>query len=184
MKKYVQQLWARVGLGDQAAWSELISRYAALVYSVARRMGLPAFDADDCAQHTWLALYRNRYAIKDPSGLPAWLIMTTKRQALRMLQRQQRRKDSPLDVKLPDPVIPPDDELLLMELQDALEHAIEQLDTRCQELITSLFLADENVSYHDIAKAFKVSINAVGRMRSRCLERLRKILVTMGYLEH
>jgi len=180
----IDELWARVGSGDHAAWSELISRYAALVYTVARRMGLPAFDADDCAQHTWLALYRNRNAIKDPMGLPAWLIMTTKRQALRMLRQQQRWKDCPLDIKLPDPVIPPDDELLLLELQDALEHAIEQLDTRCQKLITSLFLADEDVSYKDIARALRVSINAVGRMRSRCLRRLRKILVTMGYLEH
>ena len=184
MKHYIQKLWERVGRGEQTAWSELIDRYSALVYTVSRRMGLPAFDADDCAQYTWLALYHNRHAIKDPSKLPAWLIMTAKRQALRMLRRQKRRKDRPLDVELPDPIIPPDDELLLLELQDALEHAIDQLDTRCQELITSLFLADERVSYRDMATALKVSINAVGRMRSRCLRRLRKILVTMGYLEH
>lgn len=184
MNQYVHELWARVRLGDQAAWSELIIRYAALVYTVARRAGLPAFDADDCAQHTWLALYRNRHTIKDPSKLPAWLILTTKRQALRMLRQQQHRKNSPLDVTLPDPAIPPDDELLLLELQDALQHAIEQLDARCQKLITSLFLAPESVSYTDIAKALKVSTNAVGRMRSRCLRRLRKILVAMGYLEH
>ena len=184
MKDYIHKLWTRVRQGDQAAWSELISRYAALVYTVARRLGLAAFDADDCAQHTWIALYRNRHKIKDPQGLPAWLIMTTRRHALRMLRQQQRRKDSPLDIKLPDPVIPPDDELLLLELQDALEHAIEQLDVRCQELITSLFLAPESVSYQDIAKTLNISVNAIGRMRSRCLLRLREILIKMKYIEH
>lgn len=184
MNRSIGEIWERVLDGDQDAWGELVRRYARLVETVAVRMGLAASDAEDCAQYSWIALYRHRRLIRDPSRLPAWLIMTTKRRALRMLSRDNRRADHSMELDADRSVPPPDDELLRLELLDALQHAMERLDGRCRTLIGALFLAPENMSYADLARTLGISTNAVGRMRSRCLERLRRILIEMGYLEH
>jgi len=83
-------IWQGVLQGDPPSWRTIVERYEALVFTVARRAGLTRADAEDCAQHTWLSLYRTRHTIKDPVALPAWLIRTTHRRALRMAKQQAR----------------------------------------------------------------------------------------------
>lgn len=181
MNSQIVKLWDKVRKGDQDAWARLVNRYAGLVNTVARRVGLSTFDAEDCAQNTWLALYRNRKVIKDPSRLPAWLIMTTKRYAIRMLDRQYRQSSLSQHVEPESVEAPPDEELLRLERQDILHYAIGQLDERCQRLLHALFLSPDNPSYSGIAKTLQISPNAMGPLRSRCLKRLRKILDQMEY---
>jgi RNA polymerase sigma factor (sigma-70 family) len=177
----IDKLWERVRNGDQNAWAKLVRRYAGLVNTVARRVGLSALDAEDCAQHTWLALYRNRGVIRDPLRLPAWLILTTKRHAVRMLNRQYRQSGFSQHIEPGTMEAPPDEELLRLERQDVLRHAIEQLDERCRQLMLALFLSPDNLSYREIAKTFKISPNTMGPLRSKCLKRLKKILDKTGY---
>ncbi len=181
MNNQIDKLWDKVRKGDQDAWARLVNRYAGLVNTVARRVGLSTFDAEDCAQNTWLALYRNRGVIRDPSRLPAWLIMTTKRYAIRMLDRQYRQSTFSQHVEPESVGAPPDEELLRLESQDILNHAIGQLDERCQRLLHALFLSPDNPSYRKIAKTLQISPNAMGPLRSRCMKRLRKILDEMEY---
>jgi RNA polymerase sigma factor (sigma-70 family) len=179
MNNQIDKLWDKVRKGDQDAWARLVNRYAGLVNTVARRVGLSTFDAEDCAQNTWLALYRNRRVIRDPLRLPAWLILTTKRHAVRMLNRLYRQSSSLQHVEPETLGTPPDEELLHLERRDILQHAIEQLDERCQRLLHALFLSPDNPSYRKIAKTLRISPNALGPLRSRCLKRLRKILDEM-----
>ena len=174
-------IWEDVRNGGQEAWVKLVRRYAGLVNTVALRVGLSALDAEDCAQHTWVALYRNRKVIRDPSKLPSWLIQTTRRHAMRMLQRQSRFSNSPLNVELISDNTLPDEELIRLERLDILQYATRQLDGRCQRLLSALFMSPENLSYREIAKAIKISPNSMGPLRSRCLRRLKKILEEMGY---
>ncbi len=161
-----------------------MQRYAGLVNTVARRVGLSAYDAEDCGQHTWIALYRNRRVIRDPARLPGWLALTTRRQAVRMLQRQYRESDMLAEAPPTEGTVLPDEDLVRIELQDALEHAVAQLDERCREVLIALFLDPENVSYQDIADRLGLSPNTMGSLRSRCLKKLRSILEEMGYVEH
>ncbi len=184
MNEYLLQLWNRVLEGDNIAWSELVKRYSALVFTVATRIGLSNIDAEDCAQYTWVTLYKKRHTIKDPIGLPAWLILTTKRRAMRILKTQHRQSDFPADLEYVESSIPPDKELLNLELQDILERAIEQLDPRCQKLLYSLFLSPKEYSYEDIARELGISRNTLGPLRSRCLKKLRTIVKKMGYPEY
>jgi RNA polymerase sigma factor (sigma-70 family) len=181
MNNQIDKLWDKVRKGDQDAWARLVNRYAGLVNTVARRVGLSTFDAEDCAQNTWLALYRNRAVIRDPSRLPAWLIMTTKRYAIRMLDRQYRQSTFSQHVEPESVGAPPDEELLRLESQDILNHAIGQLDERCQRLLHALFLSPDSPSYRKIADTLQISPNAMGPLRSRCMKRLRKILDEMEY---
>lgn len=98
-----------------------------------------------------------------------------------MLNRQYRQSSFSQHIEPETVGAPPDEELLRLERQDILQHAIGQLDERCRRLMLALFLSPDNLSYREIAKIFKISPNTMGSLRSKCLKRLRKILDKIGY---
>ena len=181
MKDDIGPLWARIKSGDAAAWAQLVRRYAGLVYSEARRAGLRPADAEDCAQHAWLALYRRRRQIRDAAAIPAWLIRTTRRQAARMAQRLGRETTLPDDLPLIDPAMPGDEQLSRAEFRTAVAKALSRLDPRCRRLLLQLFVRSEPRSYREIARSLGVAPNTIGSLRSRCLARLRKKLEELGW---
>ncbi|HEY7147443.1 MAG TPA: sigma-70 family RNA polymerase sigma factor, partial [Streptosporangiaceae bacterium] len=94
----VIDLVSRASSGDQAAWDQLVERYAPLVWSICRRHQLDRADADDVGQGVWLRLVEHLPAIREPAALPGWLATTTRRECLRVLRAGQRRDqhESPL----------------------------------------------------------------------------------------
>ncbi len=181
MSENIRNLWRQVKKGNHEAWIRLVKRYSGLIISVAKRVGLSNVDAQDCAQHTWMALYRNRQSIREPDRLQAWLIITTKRQAIRMLKHELRFDDLSSSVESIESHIPADQELLRLETLDSIEYALEQLGPQCQTLLKALFLSPEKQSYQNIARMLNISPNSLGPLRSRCLNKMSKILKKMGY---
>ena len=171
--------------GDASAWQQLVDGYSGLVYTVALRTGLSTPDAEDCAQQTWLALYRFRRKIRDPEALPAWLIKTTRRRAVHMYRKYASQAataglDSDSKVEI-DSAALPDEIMAELEGQAVLEAAVAQLDGRCKKLVTWLFLSPLQISYNNISLRLGVKPNSLGPLRSRCLKKLRKILKDMGF---
>jgi len=87
--------------------------------SVAYRMLGSVADADDAVQEAWLRLDRT-----DPTeidNLEAWLTTVTARVCLNALRTRQRRREVPVDVHVPEPVVSPagglgpEDEALLAD---------------------------------------------------------------------
>lgn len=181
MTQNIPDIWKRVCQGDATAWRELVETYAGLVNNVARRVGLSIPDAEDCAQQTWLTLYRRRLSIKDPQGLPAWLIRTTHRQAVHMAKRLNYQTDLLRDESISDHRSLPDELVQQLEHQAILEKGMDQLDARCRQLLTALFLEEDEVSYRRMASVLGLKPNSVGSMRIRCLRKLANILRKMGY---
>ena len=177
----IQQIWRRVLAGDVHAWGELVRLYAALVNTVARRVGLATLDAEDCAQHTWMSLYRNRRVIKDPQALPAWLIRTTHRQAVYIYKKRIRTSEAEADRAIEPVLTLPDEDVHKLEQQALIEIALRRLDKRCRSLLKQLFFAPDDKSYQQIAADLKIAPNTMGPLRSRCLKRLRRILDEMGF---
>ena len=181
MTKDIYNIWKRVCRSDAAAWRELVETFAGLVYNVARRVGLSIPDAEDCAQQTWLTLYRKRESIKDPQSLPAWLIRTTHRQAVHMAKRKNLQSELTESDTWIDNQLMPDELVQQFEHQAILEKGMEQLDTRCRQLLTALFLENNEVSYRRMSSVLGLKPNSVGSMRTRCLKKLENILRKMGY---
>jgi RNA polymerase sigma factor (sigma-70 family) len=178
----IEHIWERVCEGDEKAWETLVSRYKALVYTVAMRTGLSEADAEDCAQQTWLSLYRRRDAIENPERLPVWIIKTAKRRAMRMMQQKNRYSRERREAKTVREETLPDEELAALERQTHIEHALQQLDERCRKLLTALFFAPKDKSYQEIAQELGINPNSLGPVRSRCLHKLKRILLDLGYL--
>lgn len=177
----LHKIWKRVLEGDAAAWRRLVGRYAALVNSVALRVGLSTPDAEDCAQHTWLTLYRHRRRIRDPQSLPAWLIRTTHRQAVQMSKRLTYRGTSDPSERTADPAARPDEEIQQLEQEVMLARAVELLDPRCRKLITALYLDNDEISYRKLARRLGLAPNSIGSLRSRCLIKLKAIIKDLGF---
>lgn len=179
--RHIEDIWARVLGGDPSAWEELVLKYAALVYSVARRTGLRQAEAEDCAQQTWMALYTGRHTIRDPLHLPAWLTSTARRKAMRTRRRQLKADELHKSTDAPAEVSQPDEAIMAMQRIAQLDLAMEQLDDKCQRVLTEIFLAPEDLSYRDLALRLGMPENSLGPTRMRCLKKLRKILERMGY---
>ena len=174
-------IWEEILAGDPAAWEQLVLAYSRLVYAVAHRTGLSSSEADDCVQQTWLSLYRARTRIKDPDRIAAWLTRTARHKALKMLRHKEvveRHRDQ---IDQSSPPEQPDQEILLAQQQAQLRLALSRLDDRCRRLLEAVFFSPDPRSYKEIADQLGLPINSFGPTRSRCLDKLRKILEEIGF---
>jgi RNA polymerase sigma-70 factor (ECF subfamily) len=71
--------------------------------AVAYRMLGSLSDADDAVQESWLRLSRS--TASDIENLSGWLTTVVARVCLNMLRSRNARREEPLDVHLPDPII-------------------------------------------------------------------------------
>lgn len=160
---------------DDAAWSTLVRRYRALVYSTALRTGLDDESAADVFQQVWLELHRSMERLRDAVALPQWLIVTTRRVAYKTALKHDRPIEGVLD-ELVDPSGLPGDEFAdLQSLQHLREH-IEALGGSCARLLPLLFLDESEPDYAEIAARAGVAVGSIGPLRARCLGRLRRRL--------
>lgn len=172
--------------GDGAAWAALVQRYQRLVYAIVRRVGLDEHAAADVFQTVFERLFQQLPRIADPSRLQAWIVTTTKREALLQRQRGQRtvsmtradeshEKGSEWDMADEAPIA----EEALAELQqlNQLRTALDRLDARCRDLLLLLFRdEDDKLSYDEVARRMSTTVGSIGPTRSRCLDKLRRFV--------
>ena len=75
--------------------------------AVAYRMLGSLTEADDAVQDAWLRV--SRADTGDVENLRAWLTTVVARVALNMLRSRNTRREQPLDVRVPDPIVDPAD---------------------------------------------------------------------------
>ena len=170
--------------GEAAAWDALIDRYAALIYSIPLKYGLSEPDAADVFQSVCVTLLEQLDNIRKPRGLAAWIITTTKRQAL-LVARRRPSSDNSLasDYDLADPELLPEDELLVLERQRLVRAAVDQLPLNCRKIVEALFSdTAERLTYQQLADGLGMPMNSLGPTRLRCLDRLRRILLASGFM--
>lgn len=163
--------------GDREAWNWLVERYAPLVMGVASRYRLRAEDAADVSQGVWLKLVEHLDDIREPLALPGWIVTTTRREALRVLQVRQRTVavDPQIGLTLEgaSDAGSLDDELLRDEQHHALREGLRELRPLHRDLLV-LLLEDPPLSYDDISRKLGIPIGSIGPTRARCLEALRR----------
>ena len=83
--------------------AELFEEHRAHLRAVAYRMLGSSSDADDAVQESWIRLGRSD--VSQVQSLRAWLTTVVARVCLDMLRTRTSRREDPLDVHVPDPVI-------------------------------------------------------------------------------
>jgi len=168
-------LLADLADGDAAAWQGVVDRYAGLIWTIARARGLEASDAADVVQTTWLRLFENARSVRDPERLRAWLAVTARHEALRVVGRARRSVPVGDETQF-EPVgadAPIDELVMLSERAATLRQACETLPSRCRRLLGMLF-ADPAPSYAEIAATLQIPVGSIGPTRARCLDCLRR----------
>jgi RNA polymerase sigma-70 factor (ECF subfamily) len=144
--------------------------------AVAYRMLGSVSDADDAVQEAWLRLSRS-----DPDGidnLGAWLTTVVGRVSLNMLRSRRSRREEPLEVRLPDPIVdssdgldPEHEALLADSVGLALFVVLERLAPaeRLAFVLHDMF----GVPFDDVATIVDRSPEAARQLASRARRRVR-----------
>jgi RNA polymerase sigma factor (sigma-70 family) len=164
--------------GDHHAWHSLISRYVALLWSIAFRHGLNESDAADVVQNTWLRLFEHIDKVREPARVGSWLATTAQRESLRFVAQHQRvvPSDDETTFDGADRLQAPLDEALLVREQVAAARAaLGTLPPTWRSLVEAL-TQDPPLTYEEIVTELGVPIGSIGPTRGRCVRRLRELV--------
>ena len=169
--------------GEQKSWDELVDRFAGLVWHVARSHRLSDADASDVAQTVWLRLVESLPRLREPAAVGGWLATTTRHECLRVLRLTGREvpDDSAAMVEIPSQDASPEAIVELAEDRHRVRVALDRLSDRCRTLLRALAYSPDD-SYVEVSAALGMPVGSIGPTRSRCLQHLRRELVSGGAL--
>lgn len=171
--------------GSKQAFTELVERYAARVFRVARHITKNDQDAEDVLQETFLKAFSRLDQFEGGSKFYTWLVRIAVNEALMKIRRQKRHATVSLDQELET-----DDGSLVREVRSAGEdpeqhYGREELRTRIEDAIDGLsetyravfVLRDvEGLSTDETAQMLGLSISAVKSRLLRARQQLRQKL--------
>lgn len=168
--------------GEEAAWSELLSKYKNLIFSIPIKYGFTQEDAADIFQTVCLDLVNQLASLREPRALAGWLIRITHNKCFHHIKDRQRYGPAQ---DLPEPVLPtseiPENMLHEVQREQLLRNAFRALSARCQRLVEMLFFESPPRPYHEIAKSLALATGSIGFIRARCLDKLRKKLEELDF---
>jgi RNA polymerase sigma-70 factor, ECF subfamily len=162
---------------DERDWlAERFQEHRPRMRAVAYRMLGSTSEADDAVQEAWIRLSRSNTDAID--NLEAWLVTVVGRVALNMLRTRNTRRERPLDVYVPDPIVDaadgssPEHEALLADAVGlALLVVLETLTPaeRLAFILHDMFA----VPFEQIAPIVERSPEATRQLASRARRRVR-----------
>ena len=169
--------------GDEEAWSSLIDKYKALIYSIPVKYGLSQQEAADVFQATCTELLVRLPELREPRALPKWLMQVAHHESYRWKRQSQRTVSRDAETDLPEPTTPAIAESLFQQTQEEqmLREAITVLTPQCRRLVELLFFETPSRPYSEVAAQLGLAVGSIGFTRQKCLERLRARLDELGF---
>jgi RNA polymerase sigma factor (sigma-70 family) len=169
--------------GNEEAWSLLIEKYKALIYSIPVKYRLPPHEAAEVFQATCVELLQRLPELREPRALPKWLMQVAHHQCYRWKRQQQRVVSRDGDANLPLPETPAIAEALVQQTQEEqiLREAMAALSPQCRRLVELLFFETPARSYSEVAAELGLAVGSIGFTRQKCVDRLRKHLGDLGF---
>jgi RNA polymerase sigma factor (sigma-70 family) len=165
--------------GNEDALVQLVADLSPMLWQVARAAGLSHGDAEDVLQTVWLRLLAHLDTIHTSAALTGWLVTTTRREAWKV--RAAGRRQLPVEQEqlaaLPDHGPGSEEQVIIDDQRRILWCAISQLSPRCQELLRIVAFVPRP-DYPVVAAKLGMPTGSVGPTRSRCLAKLRVLLVS------
>jgi RNA polymerase sigma factor (sigma-70 family) len=168
--------------GSEQAWSLLIEKYKALIYSIPVKYGLPPDEAADVFQSTCIELLTRLPQLREPGALPKWLMQVAHHQCYRWKRQSQRVVSRDAQPDLPEPETPAIAETLVRQTQEEqmLREAMAELTPKCRQLIEFLFFETPSRPYREVASELGLAVGSIGFTRQKCIDRLRRRLGELG----
>src|SRR6059058_3722060 len=163
-------------MGDRDRLAEQFEEHRGHLRAVAYRMLGSLTEADDAVQEAWLRLSRSDTT--EIENLGGWLTTVVARVCLNMLQARKVRREEPLGVHVPDPIVSADEEsdpeqqaLLADSVGLALQVVLDTLGPaeRLAFVLHDIFA----VSFDEIAPIVGRSPTAARQLASRARRRVQ-----------
>jgi RNA polymerase sigma factor (sigma-70 family) len=164
------RLVARCREGDEAAWSELVTRFSRYVYAIiGQGFGLRAENAEDVFQEVFARAYQHLGRLREDEAIRPWLAQLTRRLCIDQIRSGSREQLSDEEFE------PAEVDETLDKLEEALavHEALAELPEHCQEILDRFFARDE--SYQTIGAALDIPAGTIASRISRCLAKLREL---------
>jgi RNA polymerase sigma factor (sigma-70 family) len=169
--------------GNEEAWSLLIDKYKALIYSIPVKYSLSRHEAADVFQATCTELLVRLPELRDPRALPKWLMQVAHHECYRLKRLNQRVVSRDAEPDLPEPETPAIAESLVQQTQEEqmLREAMTSLTPQCRRLVELLFFETPSRPYAEVAAELGLAVGSIGFTRQKCIERLRRQLEELGF---
>ena len=119
------ELVTQVQQGSYSAFDELVSRYAARLYSMGRRMcGGNDEDAKDMLQETFIGAFKGMDGFRGESKFSVWLFQIAKHACMRM---RRKSKYAPRETLSLEELAPNGDEIKTLSIADWRKTPIDEL---------------------------------------------------------
>jgi RNA polymerase sigma factor (sigma-70 family) len=164
---------------DETAFHTLVSRYAGLVHSAAKRACGDDSLAAEASQLTFILLTRKAKSLLPRASLGGWLYLTAAGEAKNLLRsstRENRKRSallSAMAIHTPDAPDPS-----WQEIQPFLNDALAALSEKDRETIILRFY--RSLSVKEIAASLGIANDAAQKRLDRATERLREKLTRRG----
>jgi RNA polymerase sigma factor (sigma-70 family) len=169
--------------GDEPAWNKLVERYQRLIATIPRRAGLSEDQTADVFQEVFLTLFQKMHEIEQPEKLRAWLVTTAKFKTWGIIRGQKNIHSPETEeameaemANLSDNSPLADEVLIELEQQHLIRAALNKMDERCQNILAMIYLRNVAATYAEVAAGIGVGESSVSPLRTRCLDKLAKIL--------
>jgi RNA polymerase sigma-70 factor (ECF subfamily) len=164
-------LVARCRTGDEAAWSELVARFARYVYAIiGQGFSLRRDDAEDVFQEVFARAYQHLDRLRDDEAIRPWIAQLTRRLCIDRLRANSREQLTDEDLE-PNELV---DTIATLDEALTVHEALAGLPEHCQQILDRFFARDE--SYQAIGAALDIPAGTIASRISRCLAKLREIL--------
>jgi RNA polymerase sigma factor (sigma-70 family) len=169
--------------GNESAWNTLVERYQRLIITIPRRAGLSEEQAADVFQEVFLTLFEKLDEIEQPGRIRSWMVTTAKFKTWAIIRggkgfyspdTEEEMEQEMANLADASPLA--DDLLIELEEQHQIRTALRELEERCQKILSMIYLQDSAASYAEVATAIGVGETSISPLRSRCLQKLAKIL--------
>ena len=165
--------------GDDQAFIVGYNLLPRLVFSIPLNYGLNQNEAADITQLTFLMLMQGLDNLDEDSHLGGWLATVARRNTWHVIER--RRRENVGNEALSDNIYLLDEaserEKERWELINWLHDGLSRLDEPCRALLLALYFDPQQPSYSDVAQRFGLAVGSIGPTRSRCLGRLKEIML-------
>ena len=166
-----------------ARWGEFVARYRPMMESY-MRTHFPAVDADDAIQETLIALIKvfpvYRYSPNETGAFHNYLTGILRRRALRMIDRENKRKNKEIKYQEITELSKTDDDKDAEQWRESVfEIALQQLladesiNDRTKQVFVRVAVNGEKPEI--VAESFGITRNSVDQMKARMKDRLREL---------
>jgi len=172
----IENMIARIALGDRDAFSQLYKATSAKLYGVCLRVLNNRAEAEEALQEAFIRVWRkaDRYAVNGYSPM-TWLITLTRNIAIDKLRA---RKETPVDIDdMPQLVASgptPEGAAIAASERSQLNGCLDELDADRAHAVRGAYLDGD--SYQDLAARYDVPLNTMRTWLRRSLLKLKECL--------